>query len=361
MSKSPARIVALVALVVGLQAAGVAPAQAIQASGSIVLSPSKQLQLAQNEEFEVAVSFINNSSQTPVPPGPAAPATLTGPLTIDLGCTDCGCSQKQAGALSFVAGASAGCVTKAAGVTACSGNDSVVTIDLAAGGIALPADDTPVPLATIRLRMNAGSGPPLGIRAGTGVCALTACIAQPSQGCVSCAAEGCTFVTPTAPGNAPCDCPHACPSKIRFMGDLARPDFFELHGIITTAPGFDPVANPFTVTLSNSGGQIFSFTLPAGALVQQGSGVFQFVDGNAIATGGIARVRLGARDGAPGAFRIDITGYSAALEPATTVPTDDGNLLATWDVGGESFSTGLQSWERRLFGWQLNQFGICQL
>mgnify|MGYP000600174694 CR=1 FL=1 len=32
-------------------------------------------------------------------------------------------------------------------------------------------------------------------------------------------------------------------------------------------PGFDPANKPFTVSMSNSGGQIFSFTLPAGSLV----------------------------------------------------------------------------------------------
>ena len=155
-------------------------------------------------------------------------------------------------------------MTKAGQVTGCaSGGSTVVLINLAAGGIALPNNNTPVPVATIKLKMLADSGPPLGIRAGTGVCALNACITPPDQGCVSCSAEGCTFVTPQQ-GNQPCDCPHLCPNKIRFIGDAAKPDFFELHSIIVPGPGFDPVAQPFTVAMSNAGGQIFSFTLPAG-------------------------------------------------------------------------------------------------
>lgn len=38
----------------------------------------------------------------------------------------------------------------------------------------------------------------------------------------------------------------------RFVGDLAQPDFLELHVIITPGAGFDPVGQPFTVSLSNS-------------------------------------------------------------------------------------------------------------
>ena len=357
MRTSLRRVLALIAVITGPQLLAPPAADAIQASGSIILSPSKQLQLAQNEEFEVTVSVVNTSSQTPVP-GAAAPATLTGPITIDLACTDCSCSQKQAGALTFVPGASAGCVSKVGEVASCSGNDSTVTIDLAGGGVALPADDTPVEIATFRLRMDASGGPPLGIRARTGDCALTACIA-PDQGCVSCAADGCTFVTPTAPGNLPCDCPHDCPNRIRFLGDFAQPDAFELHAIILPGPGFDPAAHPFTVSMSNSTGQIFSFTLPAGSLVQQGDN-FRYTANGTNQTGGIARVSLSARNDTPGAYRIDIIGHSAALEPATTVPTEDGNITTVWDVGGESFNSGPQSWERRMFGWQLNQFGFCQ-
>lgn len=350
-------VVAFVALVAGGSWLVPPAAHAIQASGSIILSPSKQLQLAQNEELEVTVSVVNTSSQTPAPLL-GAPATLTGPITIDLACTDCGCTQKQAGALTFVAGASAGCVAKVGEVMSCSGDSSTVTIELAGGGVALPADTTPVEIATFRLRMNAGSGPPLGIRARTGDCALTACIA-PDQGCVSCSADGCTFLTPGAPGNLPCDCPHPCPNRIRFIGDLGRPDAFEVHAIIQPGPGFDPSAHPFTVSMSNASGEIFSFTLPPGSLVQQGAN-FRYTASGTNQTGGIARVNATARNDTPGAYRIDIVGFSAALEPATTIPVEDGNITTVWEVGGAAFSTGVQAWERRQFGWQLTQFGFCQ-
>jgi len=360
MKTSVLRITRFVAIVVGLGILAVPAAHAIQASGSIILSPSKQLQLALGETVDVTVSVVNTSSQTPLPPGPAAPATLTGPITIDLGCTDCGCSQQQAGALSFVPGPDAGCVTKTSAVVSCAaGSPTEVVIDLSAAGVALPNDTTPVAVATIKVKLNVDSGPPLGIRAGTGVCALTACITPPDQGCVSCSAEGCTFVTPAAAGSPPCDCPHLCPSKIRFIGDIAKPDFFELHGIILPGPGFDPATHPFTVSMSNAGGQIFSFTIPAGSLVDQGD-AFQYTDNNADVTGGIAKVKLAARDDTPGAFRIDIQGYSANLEPDTSLPTDDPNITSSWDVGGQSWTSGVKTWERKSFGWQLNQFGICQ-
>jgi hypothetical protein len=346
-------------VLVGLGGLGPPAAEAIQASGSIILSPAKQLQLVKGETVDVTVSVVNTSSQTPLPPGPAAPATLTGPITVELGCTDCACSQQSAGSLVFVPGPNAGCVTKAGGVLSCAaGGGSSVVIELSGAGVALPADNTPVAIATIQVRMNVDTGPPLGIRAGTGVCAITACINPPDQGCVSCSAEGCTFLTPNANVSPPCDCPHLCANKIRFAAAPDRPDFFELHAIIQPGAGFDPVANPFTVTLSNSGGQFVNFTLPAGSLSQQGEN-FQFSDNGAATAGGISRVRLSARDDAPGAFRIDIQGYAFGIEEATTVPVDDGNIAATWDVGGQTWSSGSMPWERKNFGWQLNQFGLC--
>ena len=212
MTRAVRTTLALLTILAGIGLVAAPAAHAIQASGSIILSPSKQLQLAPGEEFEVTVSVVNNSSQTPTPPGPAAPATLTGPITVDLGCTDCGCSTKQSGALQFVAGPAAGCVSKSGQVTDCTAQGATaVVINLAAGGIPLPNNDTPVQVAVIKLKMLADSGPPLGIRASTGVCALTACITPPATGCVSCSAEGCTFVTPQQ-GNQPCDCPHLCPN-----------------------------------------------------------------------------------------------------------------------------------------------------
>ncbi|MEW6273328.1 MAG: hypothetical protein AB1689_28960 [Thermodesulfobacteriota bacterium] len=304
---------------------------------------------------------MNSSSQTPlVPPGFDAPATLTGPITIDLGCTDCDCATKQSGAVTFVPGPDAGCVSKVAGVTSCaSGGATVVLLNLAPGGIALPAGSAPLEIAKIKLQMNTDSGPPLGIRAGTGVCALTACITPPDTGCVSCSAEGCTFVTPQQ-GNQPCDCPHLCPNKLRFIGDINKPDFFEFHSIILPAPGFDPVNQPFSVSLSNAiAGQIFSFTLPAGSLVSGGDAV-TFSDSNADVTGGIFKIKLAKRDDVPGAFRLDIQGYSAAIHPDTTTPMDIPDMTLEFSIGGQSWTSGVKTWERKVFGWQLNQFGVCQ-
>lgn len=359
MRRAVRTTLALLAAVAAIGLVAAPAAHAIQASGSIILSPTKQLQLAPGEEFEVTVSVVNTSSQTPLPPGPAAPATLTGPITIDLGCTDCGCTTKQSGAIQFVAGPQAGCVTKVGQVTSCAANGATeVILNLAAGGIPLPNNNIPVPIATIKLKMIADSGPPLGIRAGTGVCALTACITPPDQGCVSCSAEGCTFVTPQQ-GNQPCDCPHLCPNKIRFIGDLAKPDFFEVHAIIVPNAGFSPLTQPFTVSMSNSGGQIFSFTLPAGSLVAGGDAI-TYTNNNADVTGGIFKIKLAERDDAPGAFRLDIQGYSPNLQPDTTIPADNPDITTEFSVGGESWTTGVKTWDRKSFGWQLNQFGVCQ-
>lgn len=359
MRRAVRTTLALLAMLAGIGLVAAPAAHAIQASGSIILSPSKQLQLAPGEEFEVTVSVVNTSSQTPLPPGPAAPATLNGPITIDLGCTDCGCSAQQSGAIQFVAGPQAGCVTKTGQVTSCAAQGATaVVINLAAGGIALPNNNTPVAVATIKLKMIADSGPPLGIRAGTGVCALTACITPPDQGCVSCSAEGCTFVTPQQ-GNQPCDCPHLCPNKIRFIGDFSKPDFFEVHAIIVPGPGFNPATQPFTVAMSNSGGQIFSFTLPPGSLVNGGD-AFTYTNNNADVTGGIFKIKLAERDDAPGAFRLDIQGYSADLQPDTTLPADNPDITTAFTVGGQSWTTGVKTWERKSFGWQLNLFGVCQ-
>ena len=63
----------LAAVLIGVGLFTAPAAHAIQASGSIILSPSKQLQLAPGEEFEVTVSVVNTSSQTPLPPGPPRP------------------------------------------------------------------------------------------------------------------------------------------------------------------------------------------------------------------------------------------------------------------------------------------------
>src|SRR5579885_3385290 len=166
MGRAVRGILGLVAVAFGVGVLAT-PAHAIQASGSIILSPSKQLQLAKGEIVQVAVAVVNTSSQTPLPPGPNAPATLTGPITVDLSCTDCGCSQKLSGSLIFVPGPASGCVTKDGNVTSCAqgATQDEVVINLAAAGIALPNNNTPVAIATISVKMNTDSGPPLGLRA----------------------------------------------------------------------------------------------------------------------------------------------------------------------------------------------------
>ena len=360
MPRAVRGLLKLIAVFGGVGILAAPTADAFQASGSIILSPSKQLQLAKGETVDVAVSVANTSSQN-TQPGSGAPATLTGPITVELGCNDCSCAQQLSGSLLFVSGPNSGCVTKAGAVVGCEAgaNPNSVVINLATAGIALANSSSPTAIATIKVKMNVDSGPPLGIRAGTEACGLTSCITPPSQGCVSCSAEGCTFVTPNAAASPPCDCPHLCPNKIVFVGNAAKPDLFELHSIIVPGNGFDPASNPFTVSMSNSGGQIFNFTLPPGSLVHRGK-AFTYTNKTAKTTGGIALVKLAARNDTPGAFRLDIQGYSPNLQPGTTLPSGNPNITSSWDVGGQSWTSGLVAWDRKAFGWQLNRFGFCQ-
>jgi hypothetical protein len=341
---------------VGLLAAP--SAQAIQASGSIILSPSKQLQLANGETVTVDVSVVNTSSQTPNPPGAAAAATLTGPITVDLGCSDCGCSNQQVGALTFVPGPANGCVSKAAGVTGCaSSGPASVEIDLDPAGISLPAGTTPVAIATISVKINVAQGPSFGIRAGTGVCALNACIAG-DEGCVSCSAEGCTFVSPNAGKRSACDCPHLCPSKIRFLGP-GKPDYFEIHSIILPGAGFDPPANPFSVSISDvAHGTLFTLTVPGG-IPKVSNDAFIFSNPSASSTGGVAYVKIARRDDTPGAFRIDIQAYADGIQ-AGTQGVGGNTITVSWDVGGDQFASIPKDWTQTAYGWVLSEFGECR-
>jgi len=254
----------LVALV-GIGLVGAPAARAVQSSGSIQLIPSKQTGLVLNELITVDVYFTNTSSQTPPPPGPLAPAlaTLTGPITIDVGCIDCGCSQQNTTALSFIPGVQAGCTAKSAMVTGCAaGGAGEVLINLDAAGVNIP-DATPVFLATITLRNNEVDLPILGLRAGTGICALKACITPPNDQCASCSAEGCTFVAGTSPVKDLLRCKHSCFNQVNFTNGF---DAYIFQGVaVVDDPNFDPAAESFTLTLARvPGGQVFTISVPGG-------------------------------------------------------------------------------------------------
>lgn len=249
-------VVAVLAVVIAAPTA-----HAIQSSGSILLVPSKQSGIIKDEQFTVDVYFRNTSTQTPPLALDAAAATLAGPITIDLGCTDCGCTQQNTSALTFIPGADAGCVTRAPGVTSCAaGGAGEVLINLDPPSLALAASDVPVLLATIRLELEIDDAPPLGLRAGTGVCALQACN---NGACVSCAAEGCTFVAGFTIPEEIERCKHSCLNTVDF-----RPndnDKLTIQGVVKVDdPAFDPAAESFTATLSYQGNVVATISVPGG-------------------------------------------------------------------------------------------------
>jgi cysteine-rich repeat protein len=201
--------VLLGAVVIGL--VGAPAAQAIQASGSIVLEPSKQSGLLEGEEISVDISIRNTSTATATLALLPNPATLGGTISVRLGSSDC-CGADGSAELEFIPGPAAGCEAKGGSVSGCTdGLPGEVLIDLAPNGVLLPASDAPVFLATLRLRNTVRLPsvlPQLQIRASTGVCALESCVSLlQREGCVDGAAEGGTFVVGTGGGVGSCEAP----------------------------------------------------------------------------------------------------------------------------------------------------------
>ncbi|HZR81355.1 MAG TPA: hypothetical protein VFD92_09705 [Candidatus Binatia bacterium] len=329
------------------------PAAAVQASGSLIVVPSNWGLLATNDVIDVAIAARNSSSDTPavvVPDGTGdVQATLGGAIMVMLACADPTCSTQVPGKLAFVPVGGNGCVSNDPAVSSCaSGGGDNVLITLSSP-ITLPPGGT-VPVATVRVRVVDATGvTQLGISAHSDPASLTACSTNAPSVCAMCMADGCTkvvFVQNVNVGN----CPHACPSRIRFLGDAARPDFIEFHGIVTAGANFDPNSAPFTISLSNAQfNPIFSLSLPAGSFNQQGS-VFTFNDNSAAANGGIAFVRISQRDGQPDAWKVDIQAFDANLQSRATLP----DMTFDFSAGGQTFSV-TATWDQRSFGWQLNE------
>jgi hypothetical protein len=341
----------LVALATGLGGAAPAAIAGVQTSASLSVVPSDSGPLENGDVINLEVIAHNHSSNTPPNAVLNVPATITGPITVQLGCLTCDCSVNDS-RIQFMAGPVTGCVAKDGAVTSCAaGPANTALINLAPAGIVVPAGGS-VSIATIKVMavVDPVNGPflPSGIRASTDDCAVTACVdGTPASGfCVDCAAEGCTKVL--FEGGPPLiNCPHPCPNKIRFR---AGPDFFEFHAIIEPVPGYDPEANGFNVTLSNVNGQIFALSLPVGSINCQ-SDACTFNNSNADNVGGVAFVKSAARDDVPGQYRIDIRGYVNGLDTATTNP-DRPDMTFTFDIGGQSFTSGQLIWQRTSFGWQ---------
>ncbi len=289
-------------------------AYAIQSSGSILLVPDDQTGIAPNQEVRIGVFFKNTSTRTPDPgpppppppppvPGAAADALLSGPISVDYACLNsCECPVARPDDLIFLGcdltgGVATGCTAGAAGE---------VLINLPAG-LVIPGGDTPVLLATLRLRNNVAPPTDLPthfIRATTESCAVRACddiIAQVN--CTDCAAEGCSYIRGTSP-STPFSCKHGCENKIEFFPQSpAKQDLLKVNAVFHQ-PGYDPATQPFAVTVSTGGVTLFSQAEPF--LPRAGTNAYRVTGPGNNTTAGLVEIEVTRRTGT-GIGGIDCT------------------------------------------------------
>jgi hypothetical protein len=320
----------LLALAFGLWAVPVA--HAVQASGSIQLIPSKQLDLAKNDTITLDVSIVNNSTTTP--PGAIAPnpASLTGPITVDYTCTNpsCDCTITDPARFSFV---SCSIVGAPAGVVSCvPGAPGQVIINLAAGGISLPASTTPLFLAKLTIKNNLDKLPFTRFRASTDVCALESCVSLGTD-CATCAAEGCSFARGPQETNQILSCKHGCLNRISFFSGL---DKLHFNGLVQ-AQGYDPSADTFSLTLSK-GGTIFTVTLPN--LPQVATRTWRIFGPGNSTTPGFEEIEVTKRTGTvngvdctDGWFKVIVDGWG----DMTPAQVKDPQILVELGLGASSF------------------------
>lgn len=329
-------------------------AYAVQTGGSISLYPTDWGRLKTGDLVDVVVAVNNTSSDTPASDFPdgvdPVPAKLSGAVTVFLALDGPECTDHVPGKLRFVPVGGSGCVDKDANVVSCAdgGSDSVV-VSLKPAGITLPANGS-VDVATIRIEVLDAEGlTQLGLKGKSDLAGLRACSTNAPSVCSECEARGCSTLV-FAPRGAVIGCPHACPARIIYRGDMATPDFFEFHGLISLTPPISPTTQPFTLSLSNAlHDPLFSFVLPPGSFVQQGAGSFTYRNNDARQTGGIAFVKLSQRDGQPTVFKIDIQAFDAGLESEATLP----EMTVRFSVGADPFET-TNTWEQKPNGWLLN-------
>lgn len=330
-------------------------AHAVQSSGSISLFPTDWGRLETGDVIDVIVTVNNTSSDTPATDFPSdgvdpVPAELNGNITVLLSCQDPDCMSQASGRLAFVPVGGSGCVSKNGAVQSCmAAGANAVLISLKSNGITLPAGGS-VDVATIRLEVvDSTNLVQLGLKAMSDAGAIQACSSSTSSVCAECDATGCTTLL-FGPSNVPISCPHACPARIIFRGDAATPDFFEFHGLIEVgAGGIDPPGESFVISLSNANfDPIFSFTVPPGSFVQQGT-TFTYRNNAARNAGGVAFVKLSARNGLPTTYKIDIQAFDAALESRATLPT----MTVSFSIGDDAFTT-TNDWTPKPNGWFLN-------
>ena len=139
-------------------------------------------------------------------------------------------------------------------------------------------------------------------------------------------------------------CKHPCPNKITFES-APHLDSLELHARITPMVSIDPATQPFTVSLSNANGTIFTATLnPGDFKVTNGGKRFIFRNLAARKTGGLFRVQIAERHDGPGGYRVDVLAYGDLS--AATLP-DMTTIIA---VGPNGFFDN-SPWDPRNHGW----------
>jgi hypothetical protein len=350
MARSIRRFLLLPSFFLLLSFLAAATAHAVQTGGSISLYPTDWGHLHTGDVVDVMVVVNNTSTDTPATDAPAdgvaaVPVKLSGTVTVFLSLDGPDGMTFVPGVLKFV-----GCSGLNANVQSCtaSGADSV-DIKLKAAGITVPPHGN-VDLATISLEvLNAELVPQVGLKGMTEPGALLACSSSKPSVCADCEATGCTTLLFTANKVKPC--PHPCPSRIIYRGDMATPDFFEFHGLIDVGNGaIAPLTEPFVVSLSNAlFNPIFTYTLPPGSFTAQGPGIFVFNNDGARNTGGIAFVKIAKRESPPNEYKIDIQVFDATLESKTTL----ADMTVSFSIGDDPFQTS-NMWMKKPNGWFLN-------
>jgi hypothetical protein len=305
-------------------------AHAVQASGSIQLIPSQQINILKDQEITVDVSFVNNSTKSP--PDAVVPneATLTGPITVDYTCLDssCDCSASDPTRFSFVSCSVAGAPAGVVSCTAASPGRAI--INLAPAGVDLAASAAPVFLAQLRIKNNLDPLPFTRIRASTDVCALESCLTLGAD-CANCAAEGCSFARGPDVPDGILSCKHGCENRISFFRGLDKLHFNALVNL----PGYDPAAESFSLTLSR-GGTIFTVTVPNVPQVGM-SRVYELTGPGNSTTPGFSFITItrrtgtgtGGEDCSMGWFKIVVEGWG----DMTAAQTKDPEIIVELGLG----------------------------
>lgn len=305
-------------------------AGAIQASGSVLLVPSKQTGVIKGETFSLDV-YVQNDSMDAL--GNPVSARLQGPLRVTSFLDPSGAQRSNL--LQFVPGPAMGCAVKVDAVRGCAaGLPGEFLISLDPAGLTLPAANEPLLVATIALYAPIIL-PKVGLRASTPPCGLEACgSTSPRMRCTSAGATGGTFVSgiaPLAPG-----CRRRCKGSIEYgKGPLDR---LSVKGEVEISdPNFDPSAGSFTVELKRgTGPSLVNIFLPGG-IPQTGPSVFSIAGPGNPNTAGIDIIRLTSRGS--GKLLLELEFYGD-LDGAESYMPLEINIAGT-------FSTFFEYWKPR--------------